>query len=137
MDTFNITGAHSGKLSGGGGDDVFNLDAVLTGNVTGGAGANTYNPTVAVVGTVDVTGTDTWNHTAGVRLATTVTGAGSLTIPGTENVILDIDAAGAGADLVLPAIAGFTGHLIIGGTLLPLGTDFLSATAIDVNSSYN
>ena len=134
VDTFNITGAHSGNLSGGAGNDVFNLDAVLTGNVTGGAGANTYNPTVAVVGTVDVTGTDTWNHTAGVSLATTVTGGGSLTIPGTNDAILDIG-TGANDLLVLPALTGFTGHLIIGGTLAPAGTDFLSATGIDINST--
>ncbi|MEX2186627.1 MAG: dockerin type I domain-containing protein [Pirellulales bacterium] len=42
VDTFNISGNHTGNILGGGGDDLFNLSgaAVVTGTINGGAGAN-------------------------------------------------------------------------------------------------
>ena len=43
IDTFTITGAHTGNLSGGGGNDVFNINQVLTGMITGGAGDDEVN----------------------------------------------------------------------------------------------
>ncbi|MCP4044350.1 MAG: S-layer family protein [Gammaproteobacteria bacterium] len=45
VDTFDVTGDHTGTLSGGAGDDVFNLsvlDTVVTGNLIGGDGADDF-----------------------------------------------------------------------------------------------
>ena len=41
VDTFIVSGAHTGDLSGGGGADLFTLTATLTGDVMGDAGADT------------------------------------------------------------------------------------------------
>jgi hypothetical protein len=131
VDIFNINQAHSGNINAGAGDDTLNLNSVVTGGVTGGAGSNVLNSTAQINGTYTATGNDTWNHTAGVRLATTVTGAGSLTIPDNAGGSLVI---GAG-DLVLPNLTGFSGHTVIGGTLTPGGVDpFYTATAITFNT---
>jgi hypothetical protein len=55
-DTFNVTAAHIGNLSGNAGNDVFNINGVtLTGNLTGGADNDTFNLTggATVTGTID------------------------------------------------------------------------------------
>ena len=43
MDTFTVSGAHTGDLTGGNGVNTFNIGAMLTGDITGGDGVDTLN----------------------------------------------------------------------------------------------
>ncbi|NKB37752.1 MAG: filamentous hemagglutinin N-terminal domain-containing protein [Gammaproteobacteria bacterium] len=141
-DTFNITGDHTGNLSGGAGNDEFNsTSANVNGNVTGGSGVNTYElGSGRVNGTIVVSGNDIWIHTAGVQLADSVTGNGSLTIPNTTGGGLIVsDASGNdlvvdSSDLNLPTLSGFNGHLIIGGLLLPPTLPISGDSQVNVNT---
>ena len=131
VDIINVNRALTGDINSGAGDDTLNLNRTVTGAVTGGAGLNTLNSAARINGTYTATGDDTWNHTAGVSLATAVVGTGSLTIPDAGKGTLDI----GGGDLVLPNLTGFTGHTVIGGTLTPAGIDpFYLATDITFNT---
>jgi hypothetical protein len=132
IDTLNVNGAIIGAVDTGASDDVINLNGTITGSVTGGLGENVLNSTVSINGTYTPIGNDTWNHTSGVSLATTVTGTGSITIPGALGEALEI----GGGDLILPNLNGFQGHTVIGGTLTPSGIDpYFIATDITFNSS--
>ena len=43
MDTFTVSGAHTGDLTGGDGVNTYTIEAMLTGDVTGGDGVDTLN----------------------------------------------------------------------------------------------
>ncbi|MEQ8938286.1 MAG: hypothetical protein RLT30_06250, partial [Gammaproteobacteria bacterium] len=115
-------------------DGATTLAFTNTPTVRGGTGTDTFTANGAYNGTVNLTDLDnTWNYTPGATLTNgAVTGTGSLTIPGTDGVALDI----AGGDLVLPNLAGFNGHTIIGGALtVPGATPYYTATAVDFNTT--
>ena len=127
VDTFAVTGAHTGDLSGGGGDDTFDLDAVVTGTLAGGAGTDTLMGRDAAVtwvvsgansGTYDgQTFTNVENLEGGSMVDTfTVTGAhtGDLSGGGGDDTF-DLDAVvtgtlagGAGTDTLMGRDAAVT-----------------------------
>ena len=113
VDTFTVSGAHSGDLSGGGGADEFTLTAALTGNLAGGAGDDEFNLNTSgsVSGTIQGEGdADTFN----------VNAAYTDTLEG-----------GAGADIFnLNAILTGTASGNAGDDLFVLGTSG-SATSLD------
>ena len=139
-----ILKGQSTTLVGPVGTTAWNLNATSGGtannitfsNVTtirNGNGLNTYTANGSYSGVVDLTFDDnTWNHTAGATLTRgSVTGEGALTIPDTGGGTLGID----GADLVLPTLSGFSGHLIIGGSLDAPGiAPFYTADTITINT---
>ncbi len=127
---WNLNGASAGTADDGSTTVAF----TNTPTVRGGTGTDTFTANGAYNGTVNLTDLDnTWNYTPGATLTNgAVTGSGSLTIPGTDGVALDI----AGGDLVLPNLAGFNGHTIIGGALtVPGATPYYTATAVDFNTT--
>ncbi|MEQ8426956.1 MAG: filamentous hemagglutinin N-terminal domain-containing protein [Gammaproteobacteria bacterium] len=127
---WNLNGASSGTAN----DGTTAITFTNTPTVRGGTGTDTFTANGAYNGTVNLTDLDnTWNYTPGATLTNgAVTGSGSLTIPGTDGVALNI----AGGDLVLPNLAGFNGHTIIGGALtVPGATPYYTATAVDFNTT--
>jgi len=126
--TWNLNAAGAGTVN----DGTTTVAFSNTPTVRSGAGANVYTANGSYNGTVNLTSNNnTWNFTATQTLTTgAVTGGGALTIPGTAGADLTIGAA----DLVLPNVAGFAGHLIIGGALTAAGASpMTSATAITIN----
>jgi len=123
--TINHSANITGGITTGAGDDTINFNGgSLTGNVAAGAGENTYIfAGGTATGVFTITGNDTWNHVDGVALGSSIIGAGNLTVPNAETGDLIISASG----LNLPNLSGFTGHLIIGGTIdtpdLPFDSD--------------
>ena len=138
----------STTLVGSAGNTVWNLNASSGGTasdgtttvtftntttIRNGSALNTYTANGSYSGVVNLTlDNNTWNHTAGAKLTTgTVTGEGALTIPDLDAGTLGID----GADLVLPTLSGFSGHLIIGGSLDAPGiAPFYTADTITINT---
>jgi hypothetical protein len=120
-----LTGANDGVLSG---ITFTNFNTVRGGT----GGTNTFTANGSYAGTVNlVTTNNTWNHTTGQKLTTgSVTGTGSLTVPGTAATALTISSA----DLNLPTLTSFTGHLIVGGTVAG-GVDPFYTGVITVNTS--
>ena len=101
IDTFTVTGDHTGDLTGSGGDDVFTINALVTGSVFGSAGEDQFTYGDAGGATVLLDGgadSDTWN---GRQLASTYTlnsaGGGSY-VQGTFNApFSNIEHINAGA----------------------------------------
>lgn len=127
---WNLTGAGSGTVD----DQTTTVAFTNVNTVRGGAQTDNFTSNGTFNGTINLTDLDnTWNYTPGAPLTNgAVTGAGSLTIPGTNGAPLDI----AAADLELPNLAGFTGQTIIGGSLTPAGaTPFYEATAVTFNAT--
>ena len=116
--TFNIAHNGTGAISGGSGDDLFTFDSGIVSDLAGDSGNDTYTFTGgSFSGILTVFGDDIWNHAPGISFGTAIVGAedSSLTIPNNAGGNLTIGPN----DLKLPSLIGFTGHLIIGGTLTP------------------
>jgi filamentous hemagglutinin family protein len=156
-DTFNInTTPFTGNLYGNAGDDTFNINTTISNStITGNDGNNNYNILASgnLAGTTTITnsatgldsdtftftaggqingpvlinGNATWNPVTGVPLTTLpagVTGAGNLQVPVAGAVTI-------GTSLVLPVLTGFTGHLVIGGSIDPFVSDMSNITPFD------
>ncbi len=114
------TAGGSGRISVGGFNiDFQNTPTIQTGTgadtFTNPAGGGTYTGNIVINESVD----NRWNYTAGQSLTSgAVTGTGALQISGTAGAAVTINAA----DLNLPTLTGFTGHLVIGGQVLDGGT---------------
>ena len=116
-DTFNIVADHSGNITDLlGGNDTINFKVgTLTGDTNLGSGNNIYDFNGGThTGNVRVVGNDVWNHVNGVPLGGVVRGEGNLTIP---NAVTPSDLVIGAGGLILPTLTGFTGHLIIGGSI--------------------
>nr|NIN35931.1 hypothetical protein [Gammaproteobacteria bacterium]NIN62622.1 hypothetical protein [Gammaproteobacteria bacterium]NIO63159.1 hypothetical protein [Gammaproteobacteria bacterium]NIQ20260.1 hypothetical protein [Gammaproteobacteria bacterium]NIT06451.1 hypothetical protein [Gammaproteobacteria bacterium] len=130
----NAVGPTTWTLSGAGSD----INGIVTlqnlGTIRSGAGTNTYNSDGTYTGNIQITSlNNTWNHNPNQTLTTgTVSGGGVLTIPGPG---LPNNLTVGPGDLVLPDLTGFSGHLLIGGTMTPLSTNIADATFIDVQTN--
>ena len=151
---FNINADLNGNLSSGDDDDELNLAAEITGTVNLGDGVNTFNldpggllsgPVISnstddtdgdifnfdggsISGAVTIDGNATWNAVTGVPFTTsTVTGTGNLQIPYVGNVII-------GTDLILSQFSGFSGHLIVGGSIEPIVGSMAGVNTINIDA---
>ncbi len=158
--TFNIASVFTGNLTGGVGVDTFNISAEVAagGAVTGGAGANVYNlnaggdikstinvtstDTLAgdtftfaggdISGDINVTGNATWNQGTSTQLTSGVvkstTGTGNVQIPVAGVVTI-------GGSIDLSAFSGFTGHLIVGGSIDPIGPTMTTGPEVTITAT--
>ena len=138
-----FTGDGTQTIKGTGGANTWAINGANSGSIntstfTGfqkiqSIGTDTFSNTVTFGGNINITGSSTWNYTPGLSLTSAnITGTGgSFTVPGTFGTNLTI---GPG-DLLLPNMAGFGGHLIIGGTITPSTGSITNATAITINTS--
>ena len=106
----------------------------------GSVGTDTFDDSgAAYTGTIAIGGNSIWNYTDGRSLGNSITGTGSLTVNpvsgGNDIIITNVNTA-APDELILPTMGGFSGHLIIGGTLnninLPVAQN---ATVVTPNAS--
>jgi len=120
VNTWTIDSTNAGTLSEQGGETI-DFEGVR--DVRGGANADTFNAAAGFSGTVEIAGDDVWNYSDGVPLAATVTGAAPASLAAVGAQGADVEIGSVGVDgtpqLVLPDTDGFTGHLILGGTLDP------------------
>jgi hypothetical protein len=132
-DTFDVNGGTvTADLDGAAGNDTFTFDGgTVSGDLTGDVGENVYDfGGGTVTGNVNVVGVDIWNHTPGDPLGSSVTGTGALMVPDAGGGDLTV----GGGDLVLPTLTGFTGHLILGGTIDPPTVPFDANANIVINT---
>jgi hypothetical protein len=112
----------SGGINGGDGNETINFNGgILTTDVNAGGGRNIYNFNGgSATGTFNITGDDVWNHAPDQSLGTTVIGDGALAVadPNLGDLIIGVDTSNPD-NLLLPDLAAFEGHLIIGGTIEP------------------
>jgi hypothetical protein len=138
--TITLNASLTGNINGGTGDDTINFNSAMTGNLSAGEGDNILDfnsGSSAITGSVTITGNDIWHHVNGQTLATgAVTGSGTLTIPNETSApsALTVGTSNA-SDLFLPNLGGFTGGLIIGGTMDPPTLPFDGNTTIAVNTA--
>jgi hypothetical protein len=70
-----------------------------------------------------IDGNVVWNYVDGQQIGSSISGSGNVAFAGPSSGVPDVsigvDGDGTTADLILPTATGFSGHMIIGGTLTP------------------
>ncbi|MFO6419783.1 hypothetical protein ACLBKS_06240, partial [Hylemonella sp. W303a] len=129
--TWSLTGANSGTITVGSAASFSGFTQINSG--TGGENLFTSNGQYS--GTVRLAGTNRWNFTSGARLTQgNVTGNGSLTIAQRDGQTSKSNFSISSSDLYLPNLSGFTGNLIIGGTLTPPTLPLGGSSTVVINA---
>ncbi|MDF3821395.1 hypothetical protein P3G55_15940 [Leptospira sp. 96542] len=114
---WNLNDANGGTIGVGASSATFTGFTQVN---SGTGGENVFIADGDYAGTVQLGGNNRWDFTAGKRLTQgSVTGSGSLTIAQREGQTGKSNFSISSSDLHLPNLAGFTGNLVIGGTLTP------------------